>query len=70
MFASAPIDKGEVVVVWGGKNFVDTRAAMKAKTAGKKVQQIDEDVFDVFTHEEALSDPTYFIIIRVIRTFG
>lgn len=61
MFAIGPIREGEVVAIWGGKYFVSKDKVEIAKQGGKKVQQIDDDVFEVFTREEADSDPTYFM---------
>lgn len=42
MFASKPIMEDEVVVIWGGKFFVDKEGAQKSENSGKKIQQIDE----------------------------
>jgi SET domain-containing protein len=60
MFANAPITKGEVVAIWGG-NFVSKDEAEEArKNTDNRVQQIDDDVFEVFSHENRGDDPTYF----------
>ena len=60
MFATAPIAKGELVVIWGG-NFVKKKAAEEAmKKPDFRVQQIDDDVFEVFSYQNRGDDPTYF----------
>lgn len=59
-FAKAPIAKGEVVAIWGG-NYVDKEKAEEAsKNPNNRVQQIDCDVFEVFSYENRADDPTYF----------
>jgi hypothetical protein len=47
MFANDLIVRGEIVAIWGG-NFVTVREAENAKLPGVLVQQIDDDVFEVF----------------------
>ena len=60
MFANARIDKVEVVAIWGG-NYVGKESAEEAaKNANNGIQQIDEDVFEVFSYEHRGDDPTYF----------
>ena len=51
MFATAAIEKGEVVAVWGG-TFVNSTAADRARLTGKAVQQIDDEVFEVFDRSQ------------------
>ncbi len=59
MFAKAPIDKGEIVAIWGG-NYVSKESAEEAtKNPNNRVQQIVEDVFEVFLYEHRGDDPTY-----------
>ena len=58
LFAKESIRKGEVIVIWGG-DFVDTAKAQKAKQKGKAVQQIDENLWDVFDYETRNDDPSY-----------
>jgi hypothetical protein len=59
MFAVAPIEQSEVVAVWGGR-FVNRVEADLARLAGKAVQQIEEDVFEVFDYDKRGEDPTYY----------
>jgi SET domain-containing protein len=60
MFPNAPITKGEVVAIWGG-NFVSKDEAEEArKSPDNRVQQIDDGVFEVFSHEKRGEDPTYY----------
>ena len=60
MFANEPITKGEVVAIWGG-TFVSKDGAEEArKKPDNCVQQIDDDVFEVFSYENRGDDPTYF----------
>jgi uncharacterized protein len=60
-FARGAIVKGDVIAIWGGK-YVTKSEAYRAKRENPnlRVQQIDDDVFEVFTKEIADSDPTYF----------
>jgi uncharacterized protein len=58
LFAKEPIKTGEVLVIWGGE-FVNTTEAQRAKREGKAVQQIGEDVWDVFDHDTRHDDPSY-----------
>ncbi len=58
LFAKEPIEKGEVVVIWGG-NFMDEVEAQKAKQQGKAIQQIDANLWDVFDYETRNEDPSY-----------
>lgn len=58
MFAKELIKAGETVVIWGG-NFVNEIEARKAKQQGKAVQQIDDDLWDVFDYETRNDDPSY-----------
>lgn len=51
MFAVAALARDEVVAVWGGR-FVSRGDAEQARVAGKAVQQIDEDVFEVFDRDQ------------------
>ncbi len=57
MFATHPIPKGEVVIVWGG-TYVPKAEAERLAQKGTLVMQWDEDVFSV---EEAGEDPAYHI---------
>ena len=59
MFAVAPMEQGEVVAVWGGR-FVNRAEADMVRLAGKAVQQIEEDVFEVFDYDKRGDDPTYY----------
>ena len=58
LYAKEPIEKGEVVIMWGG-DFVNALEAKKAKRAGKAIQQIDEDLWDVFDYETRNDDSSY-----------
>ncbi len=58
LFAKERISKGEVIVIWGGK-FVNKIKAKLAKQKGKAIQQIDEDLWDVFDYETRNDDPSY-----------
>ncbi len=58
LFAKEPIKKGEIVIIWGG-NFVNEDKAQKAKLNGKVIQQIDENVWDVFNYKTRNDDPSY-----------
>jgi hypothetical protein len=57
MFAIAVFAQDEVVAVWGGR-FVSRGAAEQVGLAGKAIQQIDEDVFEVFDRDQP--GPTYY----------
>lgn len=57
MFAGAALARDEVVAVWGGQ-FVSHADAERAKLAGKAVQQIDDDVFEVFDRNQP--GPSYY----------
>jgi SET domain-containing protein len=61
MFAVSTISKGEIVAIWGG-NYVSKEVAEQARKTNRelRVQQIDDEVFEVFSKEEAGYDPTYF----------
>jgi uncharacterized protein len=61
MFANDSFAKGEIVAIWGGE-YVSKRDAdqAKKKNPGLRLQQIDDDVFEVFTKKDAEDDPTYF----------
>jgi hypothetical protein len=59
MFAVVPIKEGDVVAVWGG-NFVNRAESVKARLAGKAIQQIDDDVFEVFDYEKRGEGGTYY----------
>jgi len=45
LFATAPIDAGELVVVWGGPSYTDRRGAERARAQGLGTMQWDEDLF-------------------------
>ena len=57
MFAISPLSAEETVVIWGG-TFVGTEEAESARTQGKLVMQIDDDLYSI---EERDEDPTYFM---------
>ena len=60
IFAIAPFAIGERVVIWGG-TFVSKMEAEEAKKKpDNRVQQIDDNVFEVFSDEHKKDDPTYF----------
>lgn len=60
MFAKTPIAEGEVVAIWGG-NYVNKYEAEQARRdPDNRVQQIDDDVFEVFSYKRRGDDPTYF----------
>ncbi len=59
MFAIVPIKKDEVVAVWGG-NFVNGAGAAKARLAGRAIQQIEDDVFEVFDYEKRGEGGAYY----------
>lgn len=56
-FATALIDAGEVVNVWGG-TFATAQEAERAKALGKLVMQVDDDLYTV---EERGEHETYFM---------
>ncbi len=58
LFAKEPIEKDEVVIIWGG-NFTNETEARKAKKEGKAIQQIDDNLWDVFDYETRNEDPSY-----------
>lgn len=58
LFAKEPINKGEVVVIWGG-DFLEIEGAQKAKQKGKAIQQIEENLWDVFDYATRNEDPSY-----------
>lgn len=58
LFSKESIAAGEVVIVWGGE-FVRAAEAQKARREGKVIQQIDEDVWDVFDYSTRNDDPSY-----------
>jgi len=58
LFAKERIEAGEAVAIWGG-DFVTEAEAQKAKQEGKVIQQIGEDLWDVFDYETRHDDPTY-----------
>lgn len=51
MFATAPVAQIEVVAIWGG-HFVNESGVQQAKLAGKAVQQIDDDIFEVVDRDQ------------------
>ena len=57
LFAREPIQKGEMVVRFGG-NYTDAEGAKRAKEQGKLIMQWDTDLF---SFEERGDDDTYFI---------
>lgn len=57
MFAASPLSAGEAVVVWGGA-LVDREAAALARSEGKLVMQLDDNLYSV---EERGEDETYFM---------
>jgi uncharacterized protein len=62
MFAKEPIFKGEIVAIWGG-NYIskeEMEAIKRINNPDLKIQQIEEDVFEVWTKETTGNDPTYF----------
>lgn len=58
LFAKKLINIGEVVVIWGG-HFVKEVQARRAEKNGKAIQQIDEDLWDVFDYKTRNDDPSY-----------
>ena len=57
LYATKPIKKGDLVVIWGG-TYTDFKGAEKAKQNGKVVMQWDEDLFSV---EDRGETSGYFI---------
>jgi hypothetical protein len=57
MFAREAIAAGEVVILWGGE-FVDGEGARKARAAGQRTMQWDDDLFSV---DDGRDDPAYLI---------
>ena len=57
MFAASRLGAGETVVVWGG-SFVGAEAAALARSEGKLVMQVDDNLYSV---EERGDDQTYFM---------
>src|SRR3989344_973263 len=55
LFAKSAIAAEEVVIVWGGE-FVGEAGAQKAKDTGKVIQQIAENLWDVFDYETRNDD--------------
>ena len=58
LFAREPIGKDGVVIIWGG-NFMNEVEAQKAKFDGKAIQQIDNNLWDVFDYITRNEDPSY-----------
>ena len=58
LFARESITRGEVVVIWGG-DFVGTGEAHKAKKEGKAIQQLDDNLWDVFDYDTRNEDASY-----------
>lgn len=58
LFAKEPINEGETVVIWGG-DFMNTAEAQKEKQKGKAIQQIEENLWDVFDYASRNDDPSY-----------
>ena len=60
IFAKTPMTEGEVVTVWGG-NYVTKHEAEEArKNPDNRIQQIDDDAFEIFSYKDRGDDPTYF----------
>ena len=59
MFALVSIKRDEIIAIWGG-NFVTAEAAKEAREKGMAVQQINEDIFEIFDYGRRGEDPTYF----------
>jgi uncharacterized protein len=57
LFARGPIERGEIVIVWGG-DYRNAAGAAQAMADGKLTMQWDEDVFSV---ESGDDDPAYCI---------
>ena len=60
MFAIARILQGEIVAIWGGNYASKEKAEKQIGKSGKRVQQIDDNVFEIFDFESRGDDPTYF----------
>src|SRR3989338_7410869 len=58
LFAKELISEGEAVITWGG-DFMSGVEAQKAKQEGKAIQQIEENLWDVFDHATRNDDPSY-----------
>ena len=65
-FATAPIDAGEVVVVWGG-TFASFEEAQRARALGKLAMQVDDDLYTV---EERGEHASYFMTHSCDPTSG
>ena len=57
MFATSPLSAGEAVAIWGG-TLVDIEAATLARSEGKLVMQVDDNLYSV---EDRGEDQTYFM---------
>lgn len=57
MFAIRNLAEGDPVAIWGGA-FVDRKAAAQAESAGKVVQQLEEDLFEIV--DRSNPGPSYF----------
>lgn len=57
LFAKETIQKGEIVIVWGGHHYTDKKGAEKAILDGKHIMQWDDDIFSF----EGDSDDVYSI---------
>ncbi|MDD3693837.1 MAG: SET domain-containing protein-lysine N-methyltransferase [Candidatus Pacebacteria bacterium] len=57
LFASQPINKGTVVIIWGG-NYVNKKQADIAKNRGMLVMQFDDNLFSI---EDRGESDAYFI---------
>lgn len=57
MFAKEPINKGEIVIIWGG-DYTNTEGVMQVKEEGKLVMQWAEDVWTV---ESRGDEDAYFV---------
>ena len=60
MFATARILKGETVAIWGGSYVGKEEAEEARKDPDNRIQQIDDDVFEVFSYKNRGNDPTHF----------
>ena len=58
LFAKEQTEGGEVVVILGG-NFVSEEEALKAKQKRKALQQIDDDVWEIFDYHTRNEDASY-----------
>ena len=52
MFASSEINENEVIVIWGGKGYVNKEEAEKILKEGKHLMQWDDDVYSYDAGEE------------------